>query len=44
MNPMGLLMALMEPEAGTQDEFDDWYDLEHIPHTSGVAGILTAER
>jgi hypothetical protein len=44
MNPMGLLMALMEPEAGTQDEFDDWYDLEHIPHMSGVAGILTAER
>jgi hypothetical protein len=44
MNPMGLLMALMEPEAGTQDEFDDWYDLEHIPHMSGVAGILRAQR
>ena len=44
MNPMGLLMALMEPEAGMQDEFDDWYDLEHIPHMSGVAGILSAQR
>lgn len=44
MNPMGLLMALMEPEAGMEDEFDDWYDLEHIPHMSGVAGILSAHR
>lgn len=44
MNPMGLLMALMEPEAGMQDEFDDWYDLEHIPHMSGVPGIVSAHR
>src|SRR5215472_2403465 len=44
MNPMGLLMALMEPEAGMQDEFDDWYDLEHIPDMSGVEGILSAQR
>ena len=44
MAEMGLLVALMEPEAGMQDEFDDWYDLEHIPHMSGVAGLLSAQR
>ncbi len=44
MAAMGLLVALMEPEAKLQDEFDDWYDLEHIPHMSGVSGIVTAQR
>lgn len=44
MAGMGLLVALMEPEAGMQDEFDDWYDLEHIPHMSGVDGLLSAQR
>jgi hypothetical protein len=40
----GLLVALMEPELGMQDEFDDWYDLEHIPHMRSVEGLVSAER
>jgi|SRR5579872_1194450 len=44
MAAFGLLLALMEPEAKLQDEFDDWYDLEHIPHMSAVDGISSAQR
>lgn len=44
MAAFGLLLALMEPEAKLQDEFDDWYDFEHIPHMSAVDGILSAQR
>lgn len=44
MTKYGLLLALMEPEAAMRDEFDDWYDFEHIPHMSGVDGILNARR
>jgi hypothetical protein len=37
-------MALMEPASGREDEFNDWYDLEHIPMMAGVPGIETAVR
>lgn len=40
----GVLLAIMEPDAGQDEEFNDWYDLEHIPHMSGVTGVLTATR
>lgn len=40
----GLLMALMEPDPAQEEEFNDWYDLEHIPQMAGVPGILTATR
>jgi hypothetical protein len=40
----GLLMALMEPDPGQEEEFNDWYDLEHIPQMSTIPGILTATR
>ena len=37
-------MALMEPASGREDEFNDWYDLEHIPMMAGVPGMATAVR
>jgi hypothetical protein len=40
----GLLMAIMEPNGLHDEEFNDWYDLEHIPQISTVTGVLTATR
>jgi hypothetical protein len=40
----GVLLAIMEPDQSQEEEFNDWYDLEHIPQMSGVEGILTATR
>jgi hypothetical protein len=42
--PHGLLMALMEPDSGREEEFNDWYDTEHIPQMSAVPGFLAASR
>jgi hypothetical protein len=42
--PHGLLMALMEPDRSREEEFNDWYDTEHIPQMSAVTGFLTATR
>jgi hypothetical protein len=42
--PHGLLVALMEPDQGMEEEFNDWYDLEHTPQMSSVGGILSASR
>ncbi|MDQ6744142.1 MAG: hypothetical protein M3Z97_14720 [Candidatus Dormibacteraeota bacterium] len=39
-----LLMAIMEPTAAREDEFNDWYDLEHLPQMSSVPGIDSATR
>lgn len=42
--PLGLLMATMEPPAGMEEEFQDWYDTEHFPERAGAEGFLTAKR
>jgi hypothetical protein len=42
--PHGLLVAIMEPDQAMEEEFNDWYDLEHTPQMSSVAGILNAGR
>jgi hypothetical protein len=26
----GVLLVMMEPAAGAEDEFNDWYDTEHF--------------
>lgn len=44
MTGMGLLAALMEPSRSQEDEFNEWYDSEHLTHMSGVEGVLTAAR
>jgi|NGEPerStandDraft_6_1074524.scaffolds.fasta_scaffold66692_1 hypothetical protein len=41
---LGLLMATMEPPAGMEEEFQDWYDTEHFPERAAAEGFLTAQR
>jgi len=40
----GILIAAMDYSDVAQDEFDDWYDTEHIPERLAVPGFLNAER
>src|SRR5438874_9582353 len=40
----GILIAAMDFSACPEDEFHDWYDLEHIPERLGVPGFINAER
>jgi hypothetical protein len=42
--PRGLLLALMEPDQSREEEFNDWYDFEHIPQMSALPGIIGASR
>ncbi len=44
MAQRALLMAIMEPAADMEEEFNDWYDLEHLPQMRAVPGIDTAAR
>ena len=40
----GLLLAMMEPPANLDEEFQDRYDGEHFPEREGCAGFETAAR
>ena len=40
----GLLMGMMEPPAGFEEEFQDWYDTEHTPKVRSVQGFETGRR
>src|SRR6266567_4516281 len=40
----GILIAAMDFSAAPEDEFRDWYDLEHIPERLRVPGFLNADR
>ena len=42
--PMGLLVAGFDASSVAEDEFNDWYDKEHIPERRRVPGFLTIER
>lgn len=42
--PTGLLLAMMEPPATLEAEFQQWYDTEHFPEREGCEGFLTANR
>jgi hypothetical protein len=44
MTGTGLLIAMMEPPASLEEEFQDWYDTEHFPERHACAGFLTAQR
>jgi hypothetical protein len=43
-DPAGLLLAMMEPSPAFEEEFQDWYDLEHFPERAEIDGFLTATR
>jgi hypothetical protein len=40
----GLLIAAFDFSDVTEDEFNDWYDLEHIPERRRVPGFVSLER
>jgi hypothetical protein len=40
----GVLIAAMNFSDVAADEFNDWYDLEHIPERQRVSGFLTLQR
>ena len=40
----GLLTAGFDYGAVAEDEFNDWYDTEHIPERERIKGFLTAQR
>jgi hypothetical protein len=40
----GILIAAMDFSAAPEDEFHDWYDLEHIPERLAIAGFLNPQR
>ena len=40
----GLLLAMMEPPASLEEEFQEWYDTEHFPERKGCEGFVTAQR
>lgn len=40
----GLLLVMMECAANDDDEFNAWYDNEHIPERAGIPGFLSASR
>lgn len=40
----GFLLVTMQPPQAFEEEFNAWYDTEHIPERLAVPGILTARR
>jgi hypothetical protein len=40
----GLLLASMEPPAALEEEFQDWYDNEHVPERTAIDGVLSGVR
>jgi hypothetical protein len=40
----GILIAAFDFSKAAEDEFNDWYDLEHIPERERVPGFLSCER
>src|SRR5438270_10969716 len=44
MMAKGILIAAMDFSSTPEDEFHDWYDLEHIPERLRVPGFLNGDR
>ena len=44
MGQIGFLLVLMQPPANVEEEFNAWYDSEHVPERLSVPGVLTAIR
>lgn len=40
----GLLFVTMQPPEGLEEEFNDWYDTEHVPERAALPGFETARR
>ena len=44
MKSKGFLLVLMQPPATLEDEFNAWYDTEHVPERVAVPGFETGLR
>ena len=44
MAARGFLLVLMQPPPALEDEFNAWYDTEHIPERAAVPGFTSALR
>jgi len=44
MSRRGLLLTMTEPPAGMEEEFNAWYDLEHLPERLSIPGFRSARR
>ncbi len=42
--PKAMMLVTMEPPANMEDEFNDWYDTEHLPQRLSLPGIETGTR
>jgi hypothetical protein len=42
--PKGLLLAMMEPPATFEEEFQEWYDTEHVPERMALPEFETGRR
>jgi hypothetical protein len=40
----GVILVSMNVDAEREDEFNDWYNTEHIPHFNQLAGVIAARR
>ena len=43
-NAGGLLVASMNVDPAAEDEFNAWYDTEHVPFLAAVPGVISARR
>lgn len=37
-------LAFTNPKDGREDEFNEWYDHQHVPDVLGVPGFVSAQR
>lgn len=44
MTPRGLLLTLTEPPVAMNEEFNAWYDDEHLPERLAITGFRSARR
>jgi hypothetical protein len=44
MSPRGLLLTMTEPPAPMEEEFNAWYDDEHLPERLAITGFRSARR
>ena len=40
----GLLLTITEPPVAMEEEFNAWYDTEHIPERNAITGFISSRR
>jgi hypothetical protein len=43
-NAGGVILVSMNVDPAREEEFNDWYNMEHIPHFNRLAGVIAARR